>query len=139
MEKEKREEGKDNIQPHNLQIAADCVPRMEKGFFSIVRQRYGLSPRDKMENVHVNAAFWSIFMSVTLQIAVHLGTDFTENLRCARNQSKKSFRKLFQLTRKLITDQIEIAGITTTDWPQIMWRETTLLTDKTFQFATAKT
>ena len=41
--------GKDNIWPHNLQISTDCVPHMEKDF-SIVRESYGLSPRDRREN-----------------------------------------------------------------------------------------
>ena len=38
-------EGKDETWPHNLHVSTDCVPHMEK-VFSIVRQRYGLSPRD---------------------------------------------------------------------------------------------
>ena len=103
-------EDEDKNWPHNLHVSKDGVPHMEK-VFSIVRQRYGLSPRDKMENLDVNAAIWGIFMSVTLQAAVHLGTDFTENLRSTRKQSKKSLRQLFQVTRKLITDQTEMTVI----------------------------
>ena len=129
--------GKDKIGPHHFQKSTDCVPHMEK-VFSIVRHRYGLSPRDKMENLEVNAVSCGIFMSVTLQVAVHVGTNYTDNLRSTRNQPKKSLRQLFQVTRKLISDQTEITGITTIDWQQLMWRETTLLTDKAVQFATEK-
>ena len=43
-------EGKDEIWPHNLQKSEDGVPHMEK-VFSIVRQRYGLSPRDEMKSL----------------------------------------------------------------------------------------
>ena len=78
-------------------------------------------------------------LSVTLQAAVNLGIDNTENLRSTKNQPKKSLRQLFQVTQYLITDQTEITGITTIDWLQRMWRETTLLTDRAVQFATAKT
>ena len=92
----------------------------------------------QMENLDANAAIWGIFMSVTLQAAVHHGTDYMDNLRSTRNQSKKSLRQLFQVTRKLLTDQTDITDITTTDWQQLMWRETTLLTDNAVQFATAK-
>ena len=92
-----------------------------------------------MENLDVNAAIWCSFMSVTLQAAVHLGTEYTEKLRSTRIQSKKSSRHVFQVTRKLITNQTEITGITTIDWQLIMCGETTLLTDKSVQFATAKT
>ena len=51
---------------------------------------------------------------------------------------KKSMRQLFQVTQKLIIDQTEITGISTIDWRQLMWRETTLLIDKAVQFAIAK-
>ena len=91
-----------------------------------------------MKDLDVNAAIWGVFMSVTLEAAVRLGIDNTENMRSTKNQPKKSWRQLFQVTQKLITDQTEITGLTTIDWRQPMWRETTL-TDRAVQFATAIT
>ena len=111
---------------------------MEK-VFSIVRQRYGFSPTDQTKNLDVNTAIWCIFMSVTLQAAVHLGKDYTENLRSTTNHPKKSLRPLFQVTERLITDQTEITGLSTIDWQLLVWRETTPLTDRAVHFATAKT
>ena len=78
-------------------------------------------------------------MSVTLQAAVHLDIDNAQSLRCTKNQPKKSLRHLFPVTQRLTTDQTEITGLTTIDWQQPMWRETTLLTDRVVQFATATT
>ena len=72
-------------------------------------------------------------MSVTLQAAVHLGKDYSKNVRF----HQESLKQLFQVTGKLITDQIEITGIPMIDWQQ-MWQRTTLLDDKAVQFATAK-
>ena len=92
-----------------------------------------------MKYLDVNTALRRIFLSVTLQAAVHLGMDFTESLRSTKNQHRKSLRQLFQVTQKLITDQTEITGLATIDWQQPMWREMTLLTDRAVQFATAKT
>ena len=80
---------------------------MEK-VFSIVRQRYGRSPTDRMKGLDVNTAIWSFFMSVTPQAAVHLGEDYSENLRSTKNQPLKSVRQLFQVTERLITDQTEL-------------------------------
>ena len=57
-------------------------------------------------------------MSVTLLAAVHLGKDDTVNLRSTKNQPKKSFRQLFQVTERLITDRTEITGLTTIAWQQ---------------------
>ena len=91
-----------------------------------------------MENLDVNAAAWSIFMSVTLQAAVHLGTNFTNNLRSTRNQYMKSLRQLVQVTRKLIVEQTDNSVITTIDWQQLMWTETTLLTDKSVSVCNRK-
>ena len=34
------------------------------------------------------------------------------------------------MTERLITDHPELTGLTTIDWQQPMWRETTLLTEK---------
>ena len=67
------------------------------------------------------------------------GKDYTENLRSTKNQPKKSLRQLFQVTERLITNRTEITGLTTIDCQQPMWRETTLLTDRGVQFATANT
>ena len=91
------------------------------------------SPTDQMKNLDVNAAMWGIFMSVTLQAAVHLGKDYTENLLSTKNQPKKSLRQLFQVTERLITNHTEITGLTTIQWQQRVWRETTLLTDRAVQ------
>ena len=98
---------------------------MEK-VFSIVRQIRGRSPTDQMKDLDVNTAIWSIFMSVTLQAAVHLGKDYTENRRSTKNQPLKSLKQLFQVTKRLTTDLTEITGLTTIDWQQPMGRETTL-------------
>ena len=122
-------EGNDEDWPHNL---------LEE-VFSIVRQRYGRSPTDQKKELGVNTAIWSFFMSVTQQAAVHLGKDYTENLRSTKNQPLKSLKQLFLVTERLITDQTEITGLTTIDWQQPIWRETTLLTDRAVHFAAAET
>ena len=70
---------------------------------------------DQMKDLDMNTAKWDICISVTRQVAVHLGKDYIENLRSTKNQTKKSLRQLFQVTEKLITDRTEITGITTTD------------------------
>ena len=96
-------ESSDEDWPHNLHISTIYVLHMEK-FFSIVRQRYGLSPTDQMKNFDVNTAIWCILVSFTFQAAVHLGKDYTENLRSTKNQSKKSLRQLFHVTERLMTN-----------------------------------
>ena len=66
-------------------------------------------------------------MSVTHQAAVHLGPDYSLNLRSVKNQSLKSVEHLFRTTEKLIKEQTEITGLSTINWDQFMWRESSLL------------
>ena len=61
--------------PHHFHMSPAVVPRMAK-LYSIVRQIYGRSPMDDLNDFDVNNAIWCIFMNVTLQAAVHLGRDF---------------------------------------------------------------
>ena len=91
-----------------------------------MRQRYGLKPDIYIENLDVNAIKWRMFMSVTLQAAVHLGKD-------DENQPKRTLKQLFNITEKLIRDQKEITGIPVINWQQLLWQRTTLLTDKAVQ------
>ena len=72
---------------------------MEK-VFSIARKIYDRKPTDDLNDLDVNTAIWNIFMSVTLQAAVHLGRDDSLNLRSIKNKSSKSVEQLFQTTVK---------------------------------------
>ena len=95
------------------------VPHLEK-VFSVLRQRDGLGPMDQMKH-----------LAVTLQAAVHLGKtiqNFYDPPRTNRNLWGSYFKWLRRWSRtrqKLL------------DWKRL--RETTLLTDRAVQFATAKT
>ena len=59
-------------------FVSPAAPHMEK-VQSIVRQVYGRSPTDDLDDFNENNAFWSIFINVALQAAVHLGRDHMEN------------------------------------------------------------
>ena len=115
-----------------------AVPRMEK-VHSIVRQMYGRSPTDDLNDLDEKNAIWCIFMNVTLQAVVYFGRDYMENLRSTKNQLLMSVKQLFQVTGKLIKDQTEISGLTTIKYKEPTWRSTTLLCDKAIEITNAKT
>ena len=58
-------EGNDEIWPHNLQKSEDGMPRMKK-VFSIVRQRYGLSPRDEMKILDCECRHMVVYLFLSL-------------------------------------------------------------------------
>ena len=92
---------------------------MEK-VFSITRKTYDRKPTDDLKDLDANTAVWGVFMSVTL---VQLGRDYLQNLWSIRNQSSKSVKQIFRSTELLIKDQVEIVSLSTIDWNQSMWRE----------------
>ena len=61
--------------PHHFHMSPAVVPLTEKVFL-IVRQIFGRSPMDDMNDFDVNNAVWGMFMNVTLQAGVHLARDF---------------------------------------------------------------
>ena len=78
-------------------------------------------------------------MFVTLQAAVHLGQDYKGNPQSTKNQHLKSVRQLFQTTEKLIKEQAEITGLSTIDWKQPLWKDTSLQCDRVVHIANSKT
>ena len=51
-----------------------------------MRKIYDRKSTDDLNGLDVNTAVTGIFMSVTLQAAVHLGRDYLQNLRSIKNQ-----------------------------------------------------
>ena len=71
----------------------------------------------------MNTASWGMLMSVKLQAAVHLGQDYTDNLRSTKNQPLKSVKQLFQTTERLIEDTVETTVLSTIDWNHLVCGE----------------
>ena len=120
---------KSQIWPHHFHYSPDNVPHMEE-VFSIVRKIYDREPTDNLKDFDVNPAIWGIFMSVTLQAALHFGRDYSLNLRSVQNRSSKPVQHFFRTTEKLIQEQTEITGLCTMNWNQPLWWEFSLLCDR---------
>ena len=64
-------------------------------------------------------------MLVTQQAAVHLGNDCLENLHSAKNQPQRTVKQLFTVTKKLVSEQKEVHGISLVDWQEDSWKRKT--------------
>ena len=131
-------EPKGRIWPHHFRISPDCAPHKKK-VCSIVRKIYDRKPTDVLNDLDVNTAIWDRFMSVTLQAAVHLVRDYLQNIRSVKNLSSKSVEQLLWTTEKLIQEQTEIIGLSTINWNQSVWRESSLLCDGAVRIMKSKT
>ena len=115
------------------------VDHMEK-VFSIIRKTYDRKPTDDLTDLDVNTATWSIFMSVTLSSCSSSWDKIIgKTYDLSRINLSKSVKQLFRTTEKLIKDQVEITGLSTIDWNQPMWRESSLLCDRAVHIMKSKT
>ena len=78
-------------------------------------------------------------MITTLQAALHLGQDYDQNSRSAKNHFWSSLKNLCKETEKLIKDQTEIIGVSVIDYKEYTWSATSLLCDRIHQISNAKT
>ena len=83
-------------QRRGLEVTAQCrisradVPHLEK-VYSNLRQQLKRKPEDKMEDLNVNTLIWRMFLIVTQQAAVHLGTGYLENLHAININHKEQW------------------------------------------------
>ena len=103
------------------------------------KENYDRKPTDDLGDLDVNTAMWCILMSVTLQAAVHLGQDYLQNLRSIRINFRSLWINFFRTTENLIKKQTKTSGLSTIDWNQPMWRESSLLCDRAVQSMKSQT
>ena len=98
------------------------VPHLEK-VYSNLRQKFDREPGDTIEDFDASSLIWRMFVSVTLNAAVHLGNDYLENSHSTKNQLQ--VKQLFDVT-KLTMDQKGVQGKSVIDWQQRSWQRTIL-------------
>ena len=77
-------------------------------------------------------------MLVAQQAAVRLDNDHLENLHSTKNQSQRTMKQLFDVTKKLNSEQTEIHGISLINRQHKSRKRSTLLNDRAVQLSTAK-
>ena len=127
----------DAVWSNNFQISVACVPHLDK-IYSNLGQKIGRTSRDDMNDLDSNSLVRRMFMTATLDAAVHLGQDYLENVNSTKNQTQRTIRQLFDVTQKLITDRKEIQVMSKINWHTHLGQKTTLLTDKAVQLSTIK-
>ena len=123
-------DGNDTVWPHNLHTSVANVPHLEKYSRTCDRNLVANQGGD-MEDLEVNTSILRIFMTATLQAAVHLGNDYVENLLCTQNQLERTLKpsKGSERNPRNISDQLAATNLA----------QDNFLTDKAVQLSNAKT
>ena len=74
----------DSVWPNNIQISVPCIPHLEQ-VHSKLRQNIGRKSGDDMNDFDTNSLTWRMFVSATLDAAVHLGKDHLDQKSSTTN------------------------------------------------------
>ena len=78
-------------------------------------------------------------MSTTMEAAVHLGQNYTDNLEVHRNTNFEELQNLFDITQRLILHhQAEILNVSPIDWTAPSWTRSTLTHDQVLKWTKVK-
>ena len=82
------------------------------------------------ENDEKHSVMWGTFMSVTLESAVFMGKNYSDNLHSIKNTKDLTMKQMFDISAKLVSEQNEISGLETIGWENHSWKYMSLIGDK---------
>ena len=94
-----------------------------------VRKRQKQSSKDATQDSNKHSLIWRMFMSSTLQAAVFMWKEYSENLRSIKNTGNNlTMKQMFDISEKLIVGQSdEIYGVNTINWVDSSWKHLCLI------------
>ena len=95
-----------------------------------VLKRQKRSPMNVAENDEKHSVIWGMFMSVTLESAVFVGKNYSDNWHSIKNTKDLTMKQMFDISAKLVSEQDEIYGVKTIDWENYSWKYLSLIGDE---------
>ena len=92
-----------------------------------VRNRQKRSSMNVTENDEKHSVIWGMFMSVTLESAVFMGKNYSDNWHSIKNTEDLTMKQMLNISVKLVSEQDEIYGVKTIDWEDYSWKYLSLI------------
>ena len=126
------------IEFHNMQISShQCLGKV----FQNLQKKLGItetSPKLGIEAIKTNALMWGLFMSSTMKAAIHLGPNYTENLKVYKNTNFEEIQNLFGITQKLFLEHSdEILNVKFIESIVLSWMRFILFHDQVIKWTKA--
>ena len=96
-----------------------------------VRKRQKRSSMNVTEDGEKHSVIWGMFMTVTLESAVFMVKNYSDNWHSIKNTEDLTMKQMFDISQKLITEQSdEIYGMSTINWEHSSWKYLSLVGDE---------
>ena len=81
-------------------------------------------------NGEEHSLIWGMFMAVTMESAIFVGKNFQNNRSSIANTTDLTLKQMFDMSKKLVSDQDEISGLETIGWENHAWWYLSLIGDE---------
>ena len=73
---------------------------------------------------------WGMFMTVTMESAVFMGKNYLNNRQSIANAKDLTLKQMFDISKRLVSEQDEVSGLETTGWENHSWKHLSLIGDE---------
>ena len=91
------------------------------------RQKRISNVTENGENIFM---IWGMFIAVTMESAVFMGKNYQNNCHSIANTTDLTLKKMFDTSKKLVSEQDEISGLETIGWENHSWKYLSLIGDE---------
>ena len=95
-----------------------------------VRKSQKRSSMNVIEDGKEHSLIWEMFMSLSLEAAVFMGMNYSDNWHSIKNTKDLTIQRMFEISAKLLSEQDEIYGVKTIDWEIPSWTNLSLIGDE---------
>ena len=82
------------------------------------------------EDGEKHSIIWRMFMSVTMESAVFMGKNYSDNCQSIANTTDLTLKQMFDKSTRLVSEQDEISGLETIGWENYSWKYLSLIGDE---------
>ena len=82
------------------------------------------------ENGEKHSMIWGMFMAATMESAVFMGKNYSDNCHSIKNTEDLTLKHMFDISTRLVSEQNEISGLETIGWENHSWKYLSLIGDE---------
>ena len=95
-----------------------------------VRKRQKRSSMNVTEDDEKHFLIWRMFMAVTMESAVFMGKNYSDNWHSIKNTKDLTMKQMFDISMKWVSEQDEIYGVKTINWENSSCKYLSLIGDE---------
>ena len=110
-----------------LELSVDSRSFVNRVNDQVRKRQKNFKCYSKMEK---NSMIWGMFMAGQMDTATFMGNNFLNNCHSIVNTTDLTFKQMFDISTRLVSEQDEISGLETVGWENHSWKYLSLTADE---------